>query len=386
MTQPAPASPLRTPLHPVHEALGARMTNFAQWSMPLQYEGIVREHHCVRQHVGLFDVSHMGRLVLRGSSATVVLNRMISRDLSQLPLGKACYALCCQEDGTILDDVMVYAYEDHHYLVICNASNRERLATQWAAAARGYCEFQDTTANTYLLALQGPASAQVLEELGAAPEALQLKRFQVLHTRLRALDCVIARTGYTGEDGFEIMGAAEDAKSMWDALRKAGHPLQLAPIGLGARDTLRLEACLPLYGHEISTQVTPYEAGLGWAVNLDKHEFIGQDALKNAHRQASSRRLVGFHMRGRGIARHGYTIVDHDDQPIGHVSSGAPSPTLGFAIGLGYVPTAMASPGTSLRIDIRGKKVEAEVVATPFYQSSAKRNHDAVSQRSEVHA
>jgi aminomethyltransferase len=363
----------RTPLYAQHVALGARMVPFAGWEMPVQYKGIVPEHHAVRTAVGLFDVSHMGELYFDGPTAGATLNALVTNDVGKLPVGRALYTVACNAQGTILDDLIIYRVAEQRYLVVCNASNlpkmREHFAREVAASAQA-CTFSDRSAETALLALQGPRALDVLTALGAGTQLLELTRFGVGSGQLAGVDVTVARTGYTGEDGYELFCAGAAAPQLWAAAIDAGRASELEPIGLGARDTLRLEARLSLYGHEIDDTTNPLEAGLGWVVKFDKGEFLGRGALLIAKAQPAARKLVGFEMMGRGIARQGYPILDASGANIGSVTSGAPSLSLGKNIGLGYVPPAHASIGSQFGIEIRGKVTPAQVVATPFYKRS----------------
>ncbi len=340
---------------------------FAGWLMPVQYEGIKAEHEAVRTRAGLFDVSHMGEILIEGPRAVAEVDRLVTNDVSRLAVGQALYTVCCDEAGRILDDLIVYRLEDEKMLVVCNASNREKIVAHFAANLALGTPWNDVSDGWALLALQGPRAADILRDLGAPAEVSALPSFHVARASLAGVDLWAARTGYTGEDGFELFCAAEDAVPLWRALLEAGKPHGLAPVGLGARDTLRLEARLMLYGNDIDEQTNPFEAGLGWVVKLDRGDFIGRDALKAIKAGGIERKLIGFEMVGRGIARHGYPIVV-DGERVGEVTSGSPGPTVGRHIGLGYVPKSLAKPGTKLGIEIRGKVVDAVVVTTPFYE------------------
>jgi aminomethyltransferase len=359
----------RTPLYAEHEALGARFVAYAGWRMPVQYRGVSEEHHAVRRAIGLFDVSHMGRLELRGPRAASVVDGAITNDFGRLGLGQALYTCCCNTQGGILDDLIVYRLAAERVLVVCNAGNRAKIVEHLAGLARGRAEFVDESDSTGLIAVQGPRALELLVALGASPAlARELPSFHVREQTLAGRLCRVARTGYTGEDGVEIVCRAEDAAALWQRLLEAGRGLGAEPVGLAARDTLRLEARLALYGNEIDETTHPFEAGLGWTVKLDKADFVGRDALVRAKAQGLSRQLVGFEMVGRGIARHGYAISSDTGETLGHCTSGAPSPTLGKNIGLGYVSTGHGELGARLMIDCRGRSTEARVVKTPFYR------------------
>jgi glycine cleavage system T protein (aminomethyltransferase) len=360
----------RTPLYEEHVALGARMVPFAGYSMPVQYGGITEEHNAVRREAGLFDVSHMGRLELEGQYAFDVVNYLVTNDLGRIQDGQAMYTVACKADGTILDDLIVYRRSRTSILVVCNASNRPKMMGHFAQASRDHCEFRDLSERLALIALQGPRSFELCARAGGADLAA-IAGFHLRSGRLAGVEVTAARTGYTGEDGLELFCATGDAPRLWRALLSAG----ARPAGLGARDTLRLEARLCLYGNDIDETTTPLEAGLGWVVKLEKGDFIGRAALEQQKVAGLSRKLVGFEMVGRGIARHGYPITaPSGGPPLGTVTSGGPSITLGKNIGLGYVPTALSTNGTSLGIEIRGKTVEATVVKTPFYKRATPGN------------
>ena len=335
--------------------------------MPVQYAGIKKEHEAVRKRAGLFDVSHMGEILVEGPEAVPAVDRLVTNDVAKLETGNALYTVCCNESGYILDDLIVYRLEDEKVLVVCNASNREKIVAHFAKNLSLSVPWHDVSDPWALLALQGPHAVAVMRDLGASADVLGLRPFQVTKTSLVGIDLWVARTGYTGEDGFELFCASEDAVALWRALLEAGRPHGLEPVGLGARDTLRLEARLMLYGNDITEETHPYEAGLGWVVKLDAGDFIGRDALRAIRAQGLARKLVGFEMTGRGIARHGYPIVSGGTR-VGEVTSGSPAPTIGRNIGLGYVPRGLSKVGTPIAIEIRGKAVDAVVVSTPFYK------------------
>lgn len=358
----------RTPLHDVHRALGARMVPFAGYEMPVQYEGVVKEHEAVRQRAGIFDVSHMGELRLRGPRALEVVSSLVTNAVASLEVGRAKYTVAVNEAGTILDDLIVYRVGEEDVLVVCNASNRAKMAPHFARGAEGRADFTDESDQTALLALQGPAAAAIARDAGAPEAMLSLAPFSLAEVELAGAPIIAARTGYTGEDGFEIFCSNDDAPRLFQLLLEVGAPHGIAPAGLGARDTLRLEAALSLYGNDIDETTNPYEAGLGWVVKLD-HDFLGRAALERVKAEGPTRKLVGLEMVGRGIARHGYPIIASGAR-VGEVTSGSPGPTVGKNVALGYVPTELASPGTALGVEIRGKIVDAVVVKTPFYKRS----------------
>ncbi|MCA9580836.1 MAG: glycine cleavage system aminomethyltransferase GcvT [Myxococcales bacterium] len=357
----------RTPLFDEHQSLGGRLVPFAGWEMPVQYEGVVKEHHAVRTAAGLFDVCHMGELHLRGPGALDAVDRLVTNSIKKASVGQAQYTVACNEQGTILDDLIVYRVAEEHALIVCNAGNREKISAHVAKHTAGSCDFDDASDRTALIALQGPKAFEILGRADAPSAILELGPFRLTGGKIFGVDVTVARTGYTGEDGVELFCANDDAASLWRGLLEAGQPLGLVPAGLGARDTLRLEACLSLYGNEIDETTNPIEAGLGWVVKLKKGDFLGREALERVKAEGPTRKLVGFEMTGRGIARHGYPIV-HEDKAIGTVTSGSPAPSLGKNVGLGYVPIHLSEKGTPLGIEIRGKTIEAVVAPTPFYK------------------
>ncbi len=366
----APGSPMqKTPLYDDHVALGARLVPFAGWEMPIQYRSIVEEHRAVRERAGLFNVSHMGELELTGAGALDVVDGLITNDARRAADGQALYTCACNERGTIEDDLIVYRRSSEHLLVVCNASNRDKMAQHFERAAAGRCGFRDASAETALLALQGPRALAVLRAAGANVNvATELKSFRFRDAEVAGVPCTIARTGYTGEDGVELFAPWGLASALFRALIDAGRGEGLEPVGLGARDTLRLEARLSLYGNDIDDTTNPLEAGLGWTVKLEGRTFLGSLALVEVKAHGLSRKLVGFEMRGRGIARHGYPLLNDQGERIGICTSGSPSPTLKKNIGLGYLPVDRSQVGSTFLVDCRGKPIEAAVVSTPFYK------------------
>jgi aminomethyltransferase len=363
------ASLRRTPLYDEHVKLGGRMVPFAGWEMPVQYKGVSEEHKAVRTAAGLFDVSHMGELILLGEHAGAVINYLVTNDAGRLGDGQALYTCACNEAGTILDDLIVYRIEPMRWLTVCNASNITKMAAHFRKAAEHHCGFEDASDRMALLALQGPKALEIAALGGGDGPALsKLEPFRFRDAVLANVRCTVARTGYTGEDGIEIFCAPAEARQLWRTLLDLGRPLGLEPAGLGARDTLRLEARLSLYGNDIDETTNPLEAGLGWTVKLGKGDFVGREALERFKAQGLNRRMVGFEMTGRGIARHGYPLLDMQAVKVGVCTSGSPSPTLGKNIGLGYLPASMSEIGTPLLVDCRGRTVEAVVAKTPFYK------------------
>jgi aminomethyltransferase len=346
------------------------MVEFGGWDMPLQYQGIIAEHRAVRSAVGLFDVSHMGEVALRGGGAAAAVQHLITNDAGKLVDGAAVYTLMCLPSGGIVDDCIVYRRAADDYMIIVNASNTAKDLAWIRANTPSAVEVVDESDETALIAVQGPAAVALCARLADA-ELAAVPRFHFANCLVAGVPCLAARTGYTGEDGFELACPADRAAELWSGLLAGGAADGVQPIGLGARDTLRLEARLSLYGNDIDETTTPLEAGLGWAVKLDAGDFVGREALARQKAEGVQRSLVGFRIDGRGIARHGYPIVDRSltgDQVIGQVTSGTTGITVGGAIGLGYVPVARAAPGGAIAIDCRGKDVAAHVVKGPFYQ------------------
>ncbi len=362
----------RTALYGLHVGLGARFTEFGGWEMPVRYGSIIDEHHAVRRAAGLFDLSHMGELRVSGPGAATGLAHALVNDPGRLLTGRAGYSLLCAPDGGVIDDLIVYRLAEDVFLVVPNASNREIVVAELRERlARYEAVLADETMDTSLLAVQGPAAASILADLTDL-DLRSLRNYGVAEAVVAGTSALVARTGYTGEDGFELFVAWSAGPALWEALSVAGGPAGLRPCGLGARDTLRLEAGMPLYGNELDRDTTPLEAGLGWVVELD-HDFVGREALLAAAGRPLHRRLVGLVLRARGIARHGYPVTRTDDPaPIGHVTSGSQSPTLGEAIAMAYVPLADAAAGTMLDIVVRGTAVPAEVVPLPFYRRAGR--------------
>jgi aminomethyltransferase len=359
----------RTPLFEAHVELGARMVPFGGWHMPVQYKtGIVKEHKAVRGEVGIFDVSHMGQGALVGDRAGEAVQRLITNDAGKLDHdGAALYTVMCLENGGIVDDCIVYRRSATDYLIVLNASNIDKDLAWIRGNVGDMVDVRDESEQTGLLAVQGPKAVALVDGLSDAALA-DIERFHFANAEVAGVPCMVARTGYTGEDGFEIGCPAGDARKVWDAVLAAG----ATPVGLGARDTLRLEARLSLYGNDIDETTTPYEAALGWVVKPAAGDFIGRDALVAQKEAGLTRKLVGFRIDVRGIARHGYAIVDRTrpegDQQIGTVTSGTTGITVGGAVGMGYVPIDIAKIGNTITIDCRGKDIEATLVKGPFYR------------------
>jgi len=363
----------RTPLWQAHKQLGARLIDFGGWDMPVAYPaGTIKEHRAVREAVGLFDVSHMGEAVLRGPRVREAIEQLTSNAVASAPPGKAVYTLLCRPSGGVIDDCIFYKRADDEFFVIVNASNTAKDLEWFRDHSHGLCEIDDLSDGTALIAVQGPLAVALVDKL-AGGKLAALPGFHFADTEVAGVRCMAARTGYTGEDGFELACADRDAVALWTALVDNLPPGGL-PIGLGARDTLRLESRLPLYGNDLDDDHTPLEAGLGWAVKLDR-EFIGAPALRAQNQAGLTRRLAGFKIadEARAIARHGYAVVDRalgtgEAAVIGSVTSGGPGICVGGAIGLAYVPVAQAVAGTQLTIDCRGKDIPATVVSGKFYK------------------
>ncbi len=354
----------RTPLHEAHRALGARMVPFGGWDMPVQYTGIIEEHKAVREDAGIFDVSHMGEIVFRGPRAAQAVQHLVTNAVDKLTDGKAMYTVMCHEDGGIVDDCIVYRRGPEDYLVVVNASNIDKDFAWMESHTKELCAPVNESDAWGLVAVQGPRATALVSQLAGEDLAARVPSFSMAQATIAGARVTCARTGYTGEDGFEIFVPSADTRAVWDAVLAAG----AKPAGLGARDTLRLEARLSLYGNDIDATTSPLEAGLGWVVKLDGADFIGKAALLEQKQRGVTRRLIGFVMRGRGIARHDYPILDAGGAQVGKVTSGTTAPSLGMAVGLGYVPVALAEPGTMLEIDCRGKRIPAEVWKGPFYR------------------
>jgi aminomethyltransferase len=359
----------RTPLHDVHVALGAKIVPFAGYEMPVQYPaGITVEHKAVRESCGMFDVSHMGEVIVRGPDAIRFVSSVTSNDVAALGVGQVQYSTLLRADGTIVDDLLVYRFADHLMLVI-NASNRDKDLAHLHAHLAGFdCTMEDISDATALLAVQGPQAPAIVAALADVPLD-GVKYYWFTEGRVAGVPCIISRTGYTGELGFELYFDATHATAVWNAVMTAG---AVTPCGLGARDTLRLEAGLCLYGNELDDQITPLEAGLSWLVKLGKAEpFLGKDVLVRQHQDGTDRKLVGFTFEERAIPRHGYPVV-YGGVAFGEVRSGTMSPTLGIPVGTCYLPSAAAVEGTRFEVDIRGKRVPARVVKLPFYKRPGK--------------
>jgi aminomethyltransferase len=352
----------RTPIYEEHVRLGARMTNFGGWEMPLQYSSIREEHEAVRQAAGLFDLSHMGEIDLSGAEAAKEAERLLTNQVAGLKLGRARYTLICNERGGIIDDLLIYAQEGGFVLVV-NAGNQDR-DYDWVRSHAGNTTVRNVGRQTALIGVQGPRAPELVQRL-ADRDVQSLKYYAFLDGKVGRIPCRISRTGYTGEDGFELFCANELASELWRRLLEEGRTVGLRPAGLGARDTLRLEAAMRLYGNDMDDETNPLEAGLDWIVKFDK-EFIGREALVAARDRGLGRVLAGIRMLDRNIPRHGYPIL-LEGRRVGMVSSGNVSFTLGYNIGLAFVPPDLSRPGTSLTVEVRGAAAPAVVVDLPFY-------------------
>jgi aminomethyltransferase len=355
-----------TPLNAAHRRLGAKMVDFGGWDMPVQYSGILDEHHGVRRAVGLFDVSHMGEIEVRGPDALALVNYVTTNDASRLNIGQAQYSGLLYEHGGFVDDILVHKVADNHYFICVNAANQEKDYDHIRAMNRTRATVEFASDRYAQLAVQGPRALPTLQKLTAV-DLDAVRYYHFTDGQVCGVAARIARTGYTGEDGFEVYIAPDQACHVWNDLLGAGQEFGIKPCGLGARNTLRLEAKMALYGHEITASTTPFEADLAWIVKMDKGEFVGRQALARQKSEGIHRKLVGFEMRGRGIGRDGYE-VHIDGAPAGWVTSGGPSPTLGRNIGLCYLPREAAEPGRPIQIVIRDQAVDAVTAPTPFYK------------------
>jgi len=356
----------RTPLYEVHRALGARMIEFGGWEMPVQYSGILAEHQTVRTRAGLFDLSHMGEIEVAGSRALEVCQELLVTDVPRVQLSQAQYSVLCYPDGGIVDDVIVYRRAEEQYLFCVNAANIDKDFAWMRMHNRGRAQLVNRSDEYALIALQGPQASSVLQRLTNLDLA-QVRRYWSAAGMIAHVSVLVARTGYTGEDGFELFVPAAHSMAVWTACLEEGQSAGVVPVGLGARDTLRLEAGYLLYGNDIDAQTTPLEAGLQRLVKFDKDVFIGRDMLLQQRRNGMAKQLIGLKMEDPGVPRHGYRLW-HGEDPVGRVTSGTQSPSLGVGIALGYVPPACAARNTELTVEIRGRRARARVVERPFYR------------------
>ena len=358
---------LRTPLYDAHLAAGARMVEFAGWEMPVQYKGILEEHAAVREHAGVFDVSHMGEVTIEGPGALETAQRLITNDLSRCSQGQAQYNALCNERGGVIDDIIVYRLSDTRLFICVNASGREKDFEWIKSHAGAGAKVTQRSDDWAQLAVQGPRAPELVNSL-CEPRVIDLAYYHFREATVAGVrGCIVARTGYTGEDGFEVFCPPDGARKLWDAVGAKG----AVPCGLGARDSLRLEVAYRLYGNDMDEDHTPLEAGLGWIVKLDKPGgFIGSEALIRQKKEGLKRKLAGFKLTGRGIARHGYPALEQGKR-VGEVTSGTMSPVLKESIGLAWLPSELAREGTPFEVEIRGKPVSAAVVKTPFVTKHA---------------
>lgn len=355
----------RTALYHIHKNLGAKLVPFAGFWMPVQYKGIISEHRRVRETVGIFDVSHMGEFEFRGSNAGAFLNWITINNVTNLDVGQVQYSAMCYPDGGIVDDLLVYRFDDH-YMMVVNASNidKNRTCITEHLTSQGV-EFSDRSDEITLLAVQGPRSLDLLKPL-ASPDLQPVGYYHFVEGKVSGIDALISRTGYTGELGYEIYVDRSSSEELWDSLFEAGKAFDVEPVGLGARDTLRLEMKYCLYGNDIDAGTNPLEAGLGWITKLKKGDFIGRDALVKAKEEGLKRKLIGYETQDRTIPRHGYPIYKNNEE-VGMTTSGNHSPMLGRGIGMGYVPIELSEPGTGLQLKLRGEDHPVKIVPTPFY-------------------
>jgi aminomethyltransferase len=349
----------RTPLYATHVERGAKMVEFGGWEMPVMFSSIVEEHQAVRQHVGVFDISHMGEVLVAGPKAETALNQLLTNDVRKIEVGQAQYTLMCNEHGGVIDDLIVYRVEPSVYLLVVNAGNIEKDFAWMNSHASAAAVFDNQSGRTAALALQGPLAAKFLEN------SARIAPFQIERESVFGRICWVARTGYTGEDGFEIICDAGDAVEIWTDLLEFGAEFGIKPCGLGARDTLRLEACLPLHGQDITEDTTPIEAGLTRFVSFDKGDFIGREVLMTHKEKGVARTLARFKMAGKAPPPRPHYVIMADGRKVGEVTSGTQSPTLGVGIGMGYVETGV---GPGIEVEIRGKTYPATIEKKPFYR------------------
>ncbi|SJZ30414.1 glycine cleavage system aminomethyltransferase GcvT [Selenihalanaerobacter shriftii] len=358
----------KTPLYQKHVDLGGKMVEFGGWNMPVQYSGVIDEHKAVRNQAGLFDVSHMGEIRVTGSNALTFLQKLLINDLSTIEDNQVQYTMMCYSDGGVVDDLLVYRYNDEEFLLVVNASNIDKDYEWIKEHEEEGVEIINQSTEVAEVAFQGPLAEEVLQELTDF-DLSNIKYFWFEDgVKIAGVEVIVSRTGYTGEDGFEIYTANEDIKQVWDAILKTGEDQDVIPVGLGARDTLRFEATLPLYGHEIGKDKNPLEAGLGYFVALDKDvEFIGQKALQEIEENGYERKLVGIEMIDRGIPREGYALLKGEEE-IGEITTGSYAPTLDKNVGLGYVKTEYAEVGNELKVQIRRRECKVKVIELPLYK------------------
>jgi aminomethyltransferase len=368
MTDTAAAALRKTPLHARHLASNARMVPYAGWEMPVEYSGISNEHMAVRTRAGLFDVSHMGEIEIAGKNALAAVQRISSNDASRLSIGQAQYAGLLTPNGTFVDDMLVYRMAPSHFMLVVNAANASKDYAWISEQIKvvGDTAVVDSSSRYALIAIQGPAARETLQPLTGVDLA-GLRYYWFSYGEVASARVTISRTGYTGEDGYEIFVPPNMADRVWQALLDSGRSADVIPCGLGARDTLRLEAAMRLYGNDIDETATPIEADLGWTIGWSKPDFIGREALVEQRAKGAARKLVGFEMLDRGIARHGYPVMSNGRE-VGVVTSGTQTPFLKKAIGMAYVPIDLSAPNTEIDIDVRGRSLRGQVVPLPFYK------------------
>ena len=357
---------MRTALYERHRSLNAKMTDFHGWEMALYYTSILEEHQAVRQALGVFDISHMGQVLVRGADAASSLNRIMVSEITQVAEGRACYTLMLNQDGGVLDDLIIYRIGQESFLIIVNCANRTTDLEWLMAHRRGETMISEISGGRSILAVQGPLACRVLEQI-LDTRVTSLGRFGIAPIRTMGPEACIARTGYTGGDGFELFLPDRHAQRLWDAVLDAARPLGGLPVGLGARDTLRIEAGLRLYGTDMDTATTPYEADLGWTVAINKPDFIGKDVLVKQKQEGVSRKFIGFELSEGPIPRSGCEVL-MDGRPIGTVTSGTFSPTFSRPLGMGYVESAFATPGRALSVTVRNKSYPGTLVRLPFWK------------------
>jgi aminomethyltransferase len=363
----------KTALYDTHHRYSGKIIEFSGWLLPVQYEGIIEEHEAVRNTAGLFDVSHMGEVDVKGKDAFKFVQNLVTNDVSTLVNNQVLYTLMCYENGGVVDDLLVYKFNDEHYFLVINAGNIDK-DYEWMLKNKEGFEVELTNVSSEIseVAIQGPKAQEILQTL----TEYNLDKIKFFHCNrnvvIDGINCLVSRTGYTGEDGFEIYAENQHIEKLWDSILSAGVPQGIKPAGLGCRDTLRFEAALPLYGHEISEDITPLEAGLGFFVKLNKENFIGKEALVKQKEEGLNKKVIGFEMKERGIPRHGYE-VEANGEKVGFVTTGYMSPTLKKNIGLALIDSKYTEPGTEINIIIRNKAVKAEVISKKFYNKNYKK-------------
>lgn len=357
----------RTPLYEEHHAAKAKLIDFGGWEMPVQYAGVIEEHNTVRTKAGLFDVSHMGEVDVKGKDALAFVQNLITNDVTKIQDGQILYSPMCFPNGGIVDDLLVYRYGTEHFYIVVNASNTDKDYAWMLEQTKGYdVQLDNISAQVAQLAIQGPFAEKILQKL-TSTDLSEIKYYWFTHGEVNGVPCLISRTGYTGEDGFEVYLAPDKASEIWQNILEVGAPEGIQPIGLGARDTLRFEAKLPLYGNELGAEISPLEAGIGFFVKLAKEKFVGKEALAEQKEKGVPRKIVGLEMVERGIARSHY-LIQKDGEEVGFITSGSFSPTLNKNIALGLIRADLAVMGSALDVIIRGKAVKAQIIPTPFYK------------------